>query len=252
MIEIWRKFVSDWNFSGTDTTTSVDHHQGYHQHQVMVALLTAQQEASLQVKSKLHHSPGRQFVADIKASYWIHDAIVIRFDERANGVNFQHLARDRVCFRGHLTSAWDLPSPPTLTIGKYKLDRQLVTSKLNQLKELLPEITHLWVFLNALVVAHFFRHACTVDITGLRWTDPFLKHHKVHFDVDAISRACDARTGIADITYTIHKLSVGRYCVYTLSVTAAEVNLMQVSLGIYQTLVPAPQPVVHEVDILID
>lgn len=254
MINEWRKFLSDWMTSVHSIDAPFSDRQAFFQHQIMVAILFAQQEASAHVKAmkKRSYTACQQFVADIKASSWHDDLMTIKVEEAATGVTYQYFAEDRVCFKGHLTASQNLPSPPSLARTKFKIEKQLVAHKLAQFKNSFPQLTSLWIFLTALITAHFFTNEHPFEDTELRRIDPLLKNLKCQFAPDAIYRAFDFHSAIPTIEYVVHKLSLGRYCVYTLSVTANGQNLASIALGLNQSPTTQHLTCVQEVDILIE
>lgn len=247
----WCSFITAWNAAGLRSHSSSALGRPWFHSRSILALLTAQQEVGARVKGMKLHTPCRQFMADMDASEWFDDAVLIRLGDNELGSTFEYLAGDRRCFKGHLQGAWELPSPPRISAARHQIPRSVAEFKLNQFKELFPELTHMWVFVNAVTIAHFlqFTHSQVEDAAQV---EHVLKHCKVHFDADAICRAYDAGSGLPDLDYSIHRLSVGRYAVHTLCVAAAQVNLMQISLGIYQRESLAPSPAANAVDILVD
>ncbi len=251
MIDNWRIFSADWNSPSEDLSEATNRQQDFYRQQTMVALLCAQQAAGSEMKSRRGITACRQFVADIKTSAWHHSAISMRFTERATGFDYEYLSHSRICFKGNLTTVWDLAPPGFLPIAKHKIDQCLATRKLTQFKELFPDLTHLWICLNALVIAHFFHRGGVIGDGALQRGEPLLKHHKVQFDQEAIAIAFAQRSDIPDLEYRVHKLSVGRYCSYTLSLQAGESTLMNVSLGIYRSIEPSALTRLNAVDIVI-
>jgi hypothetical protein len=222
MIDNWRAFSSDWHSSVFLSSAKLpDSQRNFHQHQTLVALLHTQQMLAAEMRIKRGLSNCRQFVADVRVSSWQNNQVEVKHVERATGFDYEYLAHGRVCFKGNL-----------------------------QFKELFPDWTHLWIFLNALTMAHYLHHACPIDDTGLRRVEPLLKHHKVQFDQNAIDTALNS--SIPKLTYTVHKLSVGQYCSHTLSLKAGELTLMIISLGLYRSVKLTIETPVTEVDILID
>lgn len=251
MIDNWRAFSSDWHSSVFLSSAKLpDSQRNFHQHQTLVALLHTQQMLAAEMRIKRGLSNCRQFVADVRVSSWQNNQVEVKHVERATGFDYEYLAHGRVCFKGNLSVLWGLTSAGVFSNARFEIDQELVARKLMQFKELFPDWTHLWIFLNALTMAHYLHHACPIDDTGLRRVEPLLKHHKVQFDQNAIDTALNS--SIPKLTYAVHKLSVGQYSSHTLSLMAGELTLMIISLGLYRSVKLMIETPVTEVDILID
>lgn len=242
MISAWRTFSNQWHPTvgeiGLIKGTSPDSSHC----QAMVALIEAQQEAAMLGKARGGSAGCRQFVADIKASAWVPASIAIRFTDRPDGFAYEYVCGDRVCFKGSFLDIWDLNLEDMPAAGRLRIDNQVIEYKLHQFKGLFPELTQMWIFLNALVTAHFQRFG---RIT-VRSDASTLKHHRVQFDQQAIDMAFGGKFAVPDLTYTVHRMIVGRYCSDTLMLASHHATLMKVSLGTYRNVC------VHdEVDILV-
>lgn len=215
----------------------------------MVAILRAQQKVSDEARIQSDIYSHRQFMADIKTSSWHEDVTEINVHERDGGFSYEYLARSRVCFKGSLNTLRSLSASEIKSTEAYELDSQTVFRKLTQLKDLFPDWTHFWVSLNALVTAHYLHHACPINDTGLRRVEPLLRHYKVQFDQVALRTKLYPH--IPKLRYSVHKLAVGQFCSHTLSVSADELPLMSVAMGMHQHVKFTVAPAANEIDILI-
>jgi hypothetical protein len=252
MIESWRHFCGDWN--SRDPSAAADSHQvsppkDLRQHQTMVAILLAQQKVSDAAQSQKDLYSYRQFMADIKTSSWHNYATQVHLIERDAGFDYEYLAHSRVCFKGSLNTLRSLPPSGGIPTARYEMDSQIVFRKLTQLKNMFADWTHLWVYLNALVTAHYLHHACPINDTGLRRAEPLLKNYKVQFDQVALRTTL--YPFIPKLAYSVHKLAVGQYCSHNLSVSADEQPLMNIAVGKYQPVKLTVARPANEVDILI-
>lgn len=215
----------------------------------MVAMLIAQQQVSDKAQAKKDPYSYRQFMADIKTSSWRDDATQVNVIESDAGFDYEYLARSRVCFAGRLNTLRSLPPAGAISTARYEMDADIVLKKLTQLKDMFPDWSHLWVYLNALVTAHYLHHACPINDTGLIRVDPLLRNYKVQFDQVALRTKL--YPFIPKLAYTVHKSAVGQFCSHTLSVSADELPLMNIVMGIYQPIRRTLERAANEVDILI-
>lgn len=215
----------------------------------MLAILLAQQEVSDKAQTQKDLYSYRQFMADVKASSWHNDSTQVNVIESEAGFDYEYLADSRVCFGGRLTTLRSLPPAGVISTARYVMDADIVLKKLTQLKDMFPNWSHLWVYLNALVTAHYLHHASPINDTGLRRVGPSLKNYKVQFDQVAVRT--QLYPFIPKLAYTVHKSAAGHFCSHTLSVSADELPLMNIVLGIYQPIKLKLDLAANEVDILI-
>lgn len=258
MSDTWRVFSSDWGSPPSDPV-HVKGQLGFHQRQTIDALLRVQQAAAKHAKGRTATYTCQQFVGDIKATSWLVDDTSLEFTDRLDGVDYDYRVHERTCFRGSLIELRGLAQASVIASGKQKIPRDAVAFKMNQFKNLYSDLTHLWIFLNALTVAHFFRHVCPIADTGSRRIQPELKHFRVQFDQDAI-RTARRHDEHIDLEYTVHKMPMGSYCPYTLILRAEDLVLMNISLGITQRMLVSVEAAssdqayaqAPEIDILIE
>jgi hypothetical protein len=251
MIDSWRQFSGDW--ASPASLSRADLHQvtpqrEFHQHQTMVAILSAQQKVSDEARKQRDLYSCRQFMADIKTSSWHNGTTQVNVIERDAGFDYEYLAHSRVCFKGSLNTLRSL-TPPASISAQYEMDSQIVFRKLTQLKNMFPDWTHLWVYLNALITAHYLHHACPINDTGLRRVEPLVKNYKVQFDQVALQTTL--YPFIPKLAYTVHRLAIGQYCSHTLSISADELPLMSIAIGMYQDPKLTQMRGINEVDVLI-
>ncbi|MFY9479343.1 MAG: hypothetical protein WAQ08_17005 [Aquabacterium sp.] len=252
MIDHWRQFSDDWDSpapSPTDGLHQASSQRDRNQYQTMMAVLTAQQKVGDAVKAQGDGYSCHQFMADIRTSSWHDDATQVKVIDNGAGFNYEYLAHSRVCFKGSLNTLRSLPSPSVISTARYELDLEIVFKKLTQLKDMFPNWTHLWVILNAFVTAHYLHHACPIDDTELRRVEPLIKNYKVQFDQVALHTSF--YPFISKLAYTVHKVAVGQYASHTLSVTADDLLLMNIALGMYQSVKFTLPNRTNEVDVLI-
>jgi hypothetical protein len=231
--DTWHVFSSDWNCPAQDQADGKAQ-LSFHQRQTIDALLRVQQAAARHARGRNATYTCHQFVGDIKTTSWLIDDTSLKFTDRSDGVDYDYRVQDRTCFKGSLVEIRGLAQATVIGSGKQKILREAVAFKMNQFKNLYSDLTHLWIFLNALTVAHFFRHVCPIVDKGPRRVQPELKYFKVQFDKDAIRTATTRHTELMNLEYTVHKMPMGSYCPYTLVLRADDLVLMNISLGISQ------------------
>ncbi|MGQ0597135.1 hypothetical protein [Aquabacterium sp.] len=258
MSDTWHVFSSDWGCPPSDQADTKAQ-LGFYQRQTIDALLRVQQAAAKQAKVRTSTYTCQQFTGDIKATSWLIDDTSLEFSNRLDGLDYDYRVPDRTCFKGSLIELRGVAQASVIAIGKQKISRDAVAFKMNQFKNLYSDLTHLWIFLNALTVAHFFRHVCPIADKGPRRIQPELKHFKVQFDQEAI-RMSRRHSEHIDLEYTVHKMPMGSYCPYTLVLRAGDLVLMNISLGINQRVLASVEAAgndlgeaqTSDVDILIE
>lgn len=259
MSDTWHVFSSDWNCPAQDQAGG-NAQLTFHQRQTIDALLRVQQAAAKHARGRNATYTCHQFVGDIKATCWLIDDTSLEFTDRSDGVDYDYRVHERTCFKGSLVELRGLAQASVIGSGKQKIPGEAVAFKMNQFKNLYSDLTHLWIFLNALTVAHFFRYVCPIVDKGSRRIQPELKYFKVQFDQDAIRTATRRHTELMNLEYSVHKMPMGSYCPYTLVLRADDLVLMNISLGINQRVLASvdarridlDEVQISEIDILIE
>lgn len=252
MTNHWHAFASEWPSPDSDGCAVTPAELSREQQILTMALLTTQQAVSEMMPLRPRSGSCRIFTADIRLGFWYTNDLDMRYMVEPSRVGYEYLAHQRVCFKGSLACLRDLPSAGPNGAARHKLPAPLVKHKCEQFKELFPHSTDLWVFLGAVVVAHFFHRVYLgLEASEAKTVLP-LKDHKVHFDLDAIRHVFLHPRAISEIEYTVGMQSLGRYQLYTLYVSAHGRNLVNVAVGMYRSPPAIKAALVTEVDILIE
>lgn len=238
----WLAFATDWRQAFVDEPcAALAVHAG-----AMEALMVTQQETTSQLRAAHHFKPCRQFSATFKIPAWERINENLQTAPTSTGIDYFYTYCGRICFKGSLNGIWEPEGRGLHGLPRVSLPPSLVSYKLAQFKDQMPDVTHFWIFVNALVSSHFLFHHYEELRQGNIQTLPQMLGHKVQFDQTAISSAYGL-IGVAPLTYSVSALNVGKYDTFTLATYSGENLLMRTELGVLR---PTVSP--GEVDIPID
>lgn len=234
----WLPFATDWQQAQPEPPLALDVHAG-----PMEALLVAQQETTSQFRDVHHFKPCRQFLATFKIPTWARINEALQTAPSSNGIDYFYTYCGRICFKGTLSSIGAPDGHGLHGLPRVTITPDLMLYKLNQFRDQLPRISHFWIFVNALVSAHFlFNHHAEMP-RGVIHALPQMLGHKVQFDQNALE-SIFSLIGTVPLTYAINRLTVGKYEVFTLGTYVGDRLLMRTELGILR-----PTVQMSEVDI---
>lgn len=197
----------------------------------MDGLLHAQQQTSV-FRTKLPSLGGsQQFTASFQISQWLAVNESILIDHIDQAINYSYQAGGQTCFKGSLTSILAPDDFGTYREAHAVLSPELTLRKLYQFNALFPWADRLWIYLSAVVMAHFLMDYLKGASYEIIETPPRVLGYKAQFD----QRALESRIGMLGmhpLSYSATTFAVGRCDVITLTVYLVNKLLMRIDLGL--------------------